>query len=233
MIEHCGRQRLGSGGIVLADIAKPYYCTHPEGMDVIDVFVPRGQLERAFAPIRHAVGLTIEPQQSSHPILSSFLRSLQQHASALSVRETERLSSIAVDLIVASFAERMGLQPSQQMSRAAILWRAQAYIANRIGQVGLDMTEVATALKISIRRLYQIASEENVSLMDWMWERRLNDARGMLADPARQTVQIGLIAYQCGFVDQAHFSRRFKARFGVSPKEFRQGPASTSQKIVD
>jgi AraC-like DNA-binding protein len=30
------------------------------------------------------------------------------------------------------------------------------------------------------------------------------------------------IAYRVGFKDPSHFTRRFKARFGVSPNEFRR-----------
>ena len=31
------------------------------------------------------------------------------------------------------------------------------------------------------------------------------------------------IAYRVGFKDPSHFTRRFKARFGVSPNEYRRG----------
>ncbi|MGH1570059.1 AraC family transcriptional regulator [Methylobacterium sp. P31] len=31
----------------------------------------------------------------------------------------------------------------------------------------------------------------------------------------------GEVAYRCGFIDQAHFSRRFRGRYGISPRDYR------------
>jgi AraC-like DNA-binding protein len=31
------------------------------------------------------------------------------------------------------------------------------------------------------------------------------------------------VAFECGFADQAHFTRHFKARTGVTPGQFRTG----------
>jgi AraC family transcriptional activator of tynA and feaB len=220
-LDHCGRQRSGRSGIVLIDITQPYYSSHPERLDVIDVFVPRKALERALGPMRHAPGLCIEADQPSFPVISAFLRSLTQHSAGLEAASAARLSSIAVELIAAGFAETIEQAPPRTMSGAAILCRAQGYISSQIGVAGLTMQEVAIALNISVRRLHQVASDEGISLIDWMWERRLLRAHAMLSDHANAGVAVGAIAYKNGFNDQGHFSRRFKERFGVSPKDVR------------
>ncbi|MGU3286911.1 AraC family transcriptional regulator [Methylobacterium mesophilicum] len=42
-----------------------------------------------------------------------------------------------------------------------------------------------------------------------------------LADPGCTHLSIGALAYGCGFANQAHFARRFKARYGMAPSEHR------------
>ncbi len=219
--DHNGRQRSGSGGMVLVDITLPYFANHPEYLDVIDVFIPRQVMERAMGSARHAAGLSIDASQPSFPVIAAFLRSLSQHGAKLDPANASRMSAIAVDLIASGFTEKLGEAPPRHASGAAILARAQAYIAENLGVTGLGMLEVAATLNISIRRLHQIAADEGISLVDWMWERRLLHARKLLADPGNHARSVGAVAYQCGFVDQAHFSRRFKLRFGQAPSELR------------
>lgn len=220
-LDHGGYRKSSAGGISLIDNATPFLGAHPEGLDILNVFVPRAVLEQALGPARYVTGLSIDPMQASFPIITTYLQTLIEHGPLLDPARQARMAAVAVELIAAGFAERIEVDPLPSLSSAAILCRAQTYIANHIGHEGLSMNDVAMALRISVRRLQEVANAQNVSLMDWMWERRLRLAQERLADPANQVVPIGLIAYQCGFASQAHFSRRFKERFGQTPTEFK------------
>ena len=210
-----------SGGISLIDNTQAYVGAHPEGLDVVSVFVPRAALDRALGPSRLAVGSTISAAQASYPIIATYLQTLVEHGALLDPARQARMASVAVELIAAGFAERLEANPPKSLSGAAILTRAQAFIADHIGVEGLSISDVATALNISVRRLQEVASAQGIALMDWMWERRLQLAQAKLSDAAHGAMPVGLIAYQCGFVSQAHFSRRFKERFGQTPTEFK------------
>jgi AraC-like DNA-binding protein len=59
-------------------------------------------------------------------------------------------------------------------------------------------------------------------------EQRLDACRETLKEPSnRQTV--AAVAYHWGFGDQAQFSRAFKMRFGVSPKDYRDQAAKAAR----
>lgn len=54
---------------------------------------------------------------------------------------------------------------------------------------------------------------------------RLSRAESMLA---RTNLSVAGIGRACGYDDPLHFSRRFRAVYGVSPRAYRSGPAVTS-----
>jgi AraC-like DNA-binding protein len=222
-LEH-GRYRTSSaGGISLLDNGRPFLGAHPEGLDIINVSIPRSVLEQAVEPARSITEISIDATQTSFPIITSYLATLIKHGAALDPVRQARMASIAVELIATGFAEKMEADPPLSLSGAALLCRAQAFINDHIGVEGLSINDVAAALNISVGRLQEVASAENVALMDRMWERRLQLAHAKLADLANIVMPVGLIACQCGFASQAHFSRRFKERFGQMPTEFKLG----------
>ena len=116
----------------------------------------------------------------------------------------------------------MGSAPLKKLGSHSTLYRAKAYIIEKLGRPNLSMDEVALAANVSLRSLYKIAALEDISLTAWMWEKRLERSHTVLGDPACHIMTIGQVAFHCGFADQAHFSRRFKAHFGYTPAERRR-----------
>ncbi|XYD12195.1 helix-turn-helix transcriptional regulator (plasmid) [Methylobacterium sp. NMS12] len=99
--------------------------------------------------------------------------------------------------------------------------RAKAYIEANLGDPTLDPPQLAAAMGVSLRRLQELFHERGRHISDYIWERRLQVAAKRLADPACLHLSIGMLAYGCGFSNQAHFARRFKARHGMAPREYR------------
>ncbi len=81
---------------------------------------------------------------------------------------------------------------------------------------------MATEAGISIRYANALLSVEGTSLERCILDRRLERCRRALEDPRQAHRTIGDIAFAWGFSDLSHFTRRFKAEFGVSPGEYRR-----------
>jgi AraC-like DNA-binding protein len=85
----------------------------------------------------------------------------------------------------------------------------------------LSAETLAEIAGVSLRTLQRIFRERfDTTPMSWLMEARLLEAARVIRagdDPVTK------IAYRVGFKDPSHFTRRFKARFGVSPNEYRRG----------
>ena len=82
---------------------------------------------------------------------------------------------------------------------------------------------IASANHISVRYLHKLFHEEGTSVARWVRERRLDNCRRDLEDPALARRGVQAIARRWGFQDAAHFTRIFKASFGEPPGQYRRG----------
>jgi AraC family transcriptional activator of tynA and feaB len=209
------------GSISLLDVTRPYRVELAGELDIIDVFIPRADLDRALGPARRAAGLSLGPDQACTALIRDFFIGCWTSGDAFSPAVADRMATVGVDLLAAGFAEKLGRDPPGNESVASVVYRAKSAIDSRLSDASLDTTMVAQDLKISPRRLQEIFRAEGLSVDGWIWERRLTKAYKLLSDPACAGLAIAIIAYRCGFSSQAHFSRRFRQRFGCSPTERR------------
>ena len=83
----------------------------------------------------------------------------------------------------------------------------------------LSLTEVADAVGLSRAHLIRAFKKEfGMPPHGWLTDRRIRAARALLEKGA----PIADTAFDCGFADQAHLTRQFKARTGVTPAVYRK-----------
>lgn len=80
---------------------------------------------------------------------------------------------------------------------------------------------IAINMGVSLSYLYKIAQRIGISFENFIIETRLQYCNESLSDPRWINRSISEIAFYWGFKDCSHFSRRFTAKFGKSPKAFR------------
>jgi acetamidase/formamidase/AraC-like DNA-binding protein len=106
-------------------------------------------------------------------------------------------------------------------TRAATLHRLCQAIERRLDDPDLTPARVAQAEGISERYLQKLFEGTGSSFTHYLRERRLQRTSADLSNPAEAHHSISEIAFRAGFNDSAHFSRAFRHRFGLSPREFR------------
>lgn len=113
---------------------------------------------------------------------------------------------------------RFSVGQAQQGSRHASLQRAIKYIReNLAGEVTL--ADAAAAAFLSPNYLAHLLKKEiGKTFTDLVTERRLEFAQEQLAHSSQR---IASIAHASGFADEAYFGRRFRQRYGQTPKAYR------------
>jgi AraC-like DNA-binding protein len=102
--------------------------------------------------------------------------------------------------------------------------RLQAVLARiKAGFADHDCTpaQVAREVGVSERYLQELLQETGATFTERVAELRLQRARTMLESERCADLNVIEIAGCSGFSDVSHFNRRFRARFGASPTQFR------------
>ena len=99
--------------------------------------------------------------------------------------------------------------------------RVRDFVEAHLQDADLNCEKIAAAHRISVRYLHKLFAGAEHPISEWIWLRRLERARQAIETSSVTGQSITQIAYTWGFGDPAHFSRAFKARFGVSPSALR------------
>ncbi|RCK41444.1 hypothetical protein TH25_23755 [Thalassospira profundimaris] len=111
-----------------------------------------------------------------------------------------------------------GVNDKVALSENLTDFRIRTFIENNIGKEDLDVNRICDECGISRSALYRLFREEG-GVRYFLREQRLNRAmRELLAYPDQQ---IAIIAARNGFTHANDFSRAFRRRFGMTPRELR------------
>jgi AraC-like DNA-binding protein len=96
--------------------------------------------------------------------------------------------------------------------------RVREYLHDQIGEpvTTADLARVAGLSRFQLTRQFQRAF--GLPLHGYHLQIRLEEARRRM----RGGQAIAAVAADLGFADQSHFHRRFRARFGITPAEWRR-----------
>src|ERR1700682_4759985 len=157
-------------------------------------------------------------------VFSRTLESAARNLETLSDTEWAAVAQSLADLLPTFVRQLMAsaTDAGGTATQAAILHRLCQTIERKLDDPDLTPGRVAEAEGISERYLQKLFEGSGSSFTHYLRERRLQRTSAELSNPAEAHHSISEIAYRNGFNDSAHFSRAFRHRFGLSPREFRQ-----------
>jgi len=218
-----GREaQLLKGDFALFDSTRPYDVGFRPGFQHLVIRIPRTALQNRVGPLHNLTGVRIRGDRGAGRLASQFFLTLRTELDHLDEVTAARLGQSGLDLIAAALADVSERAiPNESAHRSAWVLRIKDFINTHLADPALSPGAVAAAMGISTRYLSALFEEEAMSVERYIWERRLIRCRDALGNEAQRACSISSIAFGWGFNDMSHFSRVFRNRFGISPREYR------------
>jgi len=167
--------------------------------------------------------LTIPDDPSLEQIEGAFKQVIQSSHCAIHVREELMRNALhRVFLLAAQWVSLPDHGPHDPRVREAV-----AYLDEHLAEP-IDVATLAEQVHLSPSHLAHLFTQDmNESPMQMLERLRLSRAQDLLLGTNQS---ISDIAEQVGYPNAFHFSARFKRRFGISPRQYRNQPMDSLQK---
>jgi AraC-like DNA-binding protein len=229
LIRQSGRTvAFGVGTPVIYDPTRSYTLINRSCVRLVMLQLPR---DAFFGRLRSPPAIPIVPRRDDAglwQVLLATLRSSLTEANHLGPAARERLGAVFVDLVRPLL---YGWIPEGQASAApldTLLKRCKSFIEAELNSPHLSVERIASRMGCSPRYVFRAFEAERTTPMQYVWEERLTRARQDLMSAAHAEHSITDIAFSLGFSSSAHFSRAFRGRFEMSPRDFRRVATPTS-----
>jgi AraC-like DNA-binding protein len=218
-----GREsRVGAGDIFVLDPTRPFHIETGE-IRTHSVYLPRDRMRQLVPNIDDLTALTVPGHGGPGAMFRAVLDELFDMVPHLTDDTADRIADMIPHVLVTALS---ALDRSDTMAQSRLKQfhreRVCRYIHDNLSDPQLDVSMIATATSLSARYLYQLFDNESVTLMKSVWNKRLDNCHRELATASLRGRSISEIAYSWGFSDVAHFSRAFRERYKISPREFRK-----------
>lgn len=216
MEQASNRNVLQPGDLMLLDSARPSEFRYDGPSRQLSLIIPR----ELFSGVtrRGSIECGVKIPASSH--LAQMTRVLIDEAacqSSLSWAESQAVLSAVVNLLGPLITACDSAGSSHQRAYE----RAIAFIERNLQLPELSPILIAKEVGVSLRGLYRCFAEHEVVVSQYIRNRRLDVCAELLRRSHDQTA-IAELAYIWGFNEPSYFSTTFKARFNMTPSEYRQ-----------
>jgi AraC-like DNA-binding protein len=219
---------LGANELVIWDSSRPLHGWSVSGQRPAlgaVIVLPRAALPLPASQVRRLAATRLPGDTVTGRLLIQFMTTLTASIDGATDAESTRLGRVLADLLAAYIAglldAREALPPETR--EAALLLSIDDFLTRRLRDPGLSPAAIAAAHHISVRYLHKLYAGRagGPSVAATVRLRRLEGCHRELADPFGTHRAVHQIAAGWGFRSESHFSRLFKATYGVSPSALR------------
>jgi AraC-like DNA-binding protein len=212
-----------SGYMCLVDSRSPFDTEQLMTTDALYIRIPGAPLRAAIGTPEDFCAIPIDLRSGLGAIFGAFLFSAWRERDSLAEEDRDVVAERMIDI----FRSICGKLDNRRLSSITsmgtqIFQRAGRFIEANLGDPQLNPDRVAKSLRISRSHLHASFCGSGQTVGQTILSKRLERCHHLLANPQLAHRKITDIAFDCGFNDAAHFSRTFKAQFGVSPRAFRR-----------
>lgn len=218
-----GREsQIEAGDFFVIDPSKPFHI-HTTECHVQSVYIKPHALRRVLPQWEALTARAIHPDCKLANLFTLMLDQLVSLAPSMTEETADDIAE-ALPHLLAPALRSLESEPEDAPTRLRELHRHRIlrYVRDNLWDSQLDANAIARGVQLSARHVYDLfAEKDGETLMKWVWKQRLQLCRRDLEEPTLSARSISEIAYTWGFSNVSHFSRAFKAAYGIGPREFR------------
>jgi AraC-like DNA-binding protein len=210
---------LTEGSLIVFDGSIKYTQTFDTNSRSVAIRVPKALLEASGGLLSNRGMFMLEPSVPDVALLMSQLMGATAFGERCSLYGRGLVADYVTDLMQLISDDLAASTHSNGSS--LVLRRVKLFLERNVGNEKIDMDAIASAIGLSKRQLFRIFEREGFSATRYLLLQRLVQARKMLASGGNN-LRINDVAWRCGFISAAHFSRVFKKVYGESPMVFKR-----------
>lgn len=213
---------LDAGDLMLCDPARPYTIRFDDPNRMLVLQIPSEHLADRMDDPEALCGRRLAGDSLAGALLTAFIRTLWTNAGQGSAPVGEAVQDAALSLLSAVARESEGDAPTSRAPEAGqgASARIKRFIDDNLCDPELSVGRVAGALGVSPRYVQMVFAGMATTPLAYIRRKRLERAARALREDG-VGCNITDLSFGLGFNDLSHFSRAFKAFYGVGPREFR------------
>ncbi len=164
---------------------------------------------------------TLSGKAAVNRIFSNLLRSIVEDLDELTDEHIRPIEVALSEFVISSLAESSATS-CFDLAGASNFHRISQAIERQLGDGDLTLHQIADQQHVSARYIQKLFQQAGLSFSQYLRQRRLEHCHADLASSAHRNLSISDICFRWGFNDAAHFSRSFRADYGMTPRAYRQ-----------
>lgn len=213
---------LGPHNAIIYDPVRTYTLQNLSDVDQLILQVPRSTFgDDTLARLTAPVPMPGEDDSMTR-IVSGLMQMAIGEAARLDEAGCRRVGESLIQLVNGLIRGKAATPELRRAPLEALRERIVAYVDANLAQSDLSAEDIARQMGCSRRYLHRAFEGEGTTLERFIWDRRLERSKDALTAPGNGVVSISEIAFACGFNSSAHFSRAFRSRYGLSPRDMRE-----------
>lgn len=207
---------MGPGDITLIDSTQPSDFVYRENSCQLSLILPRHMVEQRlhFSGVRCAQRI---PASSPVAMLANRLILESTRQDSISLPESEA----TLEAVVSLLRPAISAAEAEQDVHERMFRKTLRFIDENICAEELCPETIAREVGVSVRGLYRMFARKGLVVAQYIKNRRLDFCAESLRHATAEQ-KLSALGYAWGFTDSSYFSTAFKARFGVSPSEYRK-----------
>ncbi|WP_225102572.1 helix-turn-helix domain-containing protein [Streptomyces sp. CoH27] len=189
---------------------------------------PRKELRVRDEDLQALTATAFSGRGGSAALVATYFTRLAREAAGFDDFVGRQFVATGLDLLALFINERRGrFTPQAPETAAAMMVRVKDHILQNLSDPDLSPTTIAAAHFISVRYLHKLFQSEGTTVGEWIRMQRLERCRRDLLRSPALGLGVATVARRWGFVSPSHFSRVFRAAYGIAPRDWQlQGLSS-------